>query len=329
MRRVVANACGLCLLALTSSLSGQGIYQHDWPGTTTIAVHPPGASQHGLSAAEAAAVGKNLTRLRDALAAQAVLRVPAGVAVTGDLRADGQQAGPARGPVQSQGTLWYYPALSKPRSGGSHVAYEATFSVIVYVNLSTGGLTRQEGTFYLEPERRGEVGGIPIYRLEHDAELLCLSRTGAPPWALVTREEFLLAATANWKKQADETPQAPMMRQFVERHEAALAAMSPEQRKMQARYLPPRTSPFEPYLAPIGSREGRALVKAGYTWADPAAPRSAIQLVMLKFDYSSELNPDRPAPTSTGSIADVRVWETLHKSDWKAVLAVIGGAPAR
>jgi hypothetical protein len=46
---------------------------------------------------------------------------------------------------QARGTLWFYPALAKPRAGGSRFGYEATVAVRVYVNDSTGGLEREDG----------------------------------------------------------------------------------------------------------------------------------------------------------------------------------------
>ena len=318
----------MCPLLLVAAVSGQGLYQPDLPGTATITVHRPTPSQQDLTATEAAAFGNNLEALRDLLLALPVFRSPKGMSIDGHWWADGTQSGAARGPAQGGGTLWFYPALVKPRAGGSRFRFEATVGVQVHINKPTSGLERYADEHFYEPTRKGEVNGLPIYRGELDCELLPISRTGAVPWVPVTREEFIQASLAGWRKRLESDPQDTMSKQFVEHQQAALAAMSADGRRAQAR-TQSQEDFYGPQLAPLGSSEGRPLVKAGSAWADPAAPRSAIQLVLMKFDYSADMDPSRPGPAFDGSICPLRVWEVLHQSDWTAVRAAIAGARGR
>jgi hypothetical protein len=77
-------------------------------------------------------------------------------------------------------------------------------------------------------------------------------------------------------------------------------------------------------MAPFGSTEGIALLKPNPEWFDPSLPRTAFQLVTVKFTYlCGSTDPDDPKPTEDGSIIGVRMWESLHKSDWKAIRAVL------
>jgi hypothetical protein len=64
-------------------------------------------------------------------------------------------------------------------------------------------------------------------------------------------------------------------------------------------------------------------VKANPQWNDPALPRTAFQLITLRFQYAGDLDPDRPGLTEFGDASPLRVWETLHKTDWKAVSAAL------
>lgn len=85
-----------------------------------------------------------------------------------------------------------------------------------------------------------------------------------------------------------------MIPQIVARHREVLADMSPQERAMQARYQMGH-DPFGPALAPVGSDLGIPLVKPGTDWIHPALPRSAVQLVVVEFQYSGEFHPDNPA----------------------------------
>ena len=137
-------------------------------------------------------------------------------------------------------------------------------------------------------------------------------------WVPVTREEYVKAWLAYWEKHAaGSPPQDTITPQIVRRHREVLAAMSPEERKMQARTH--TWDPFEPTLAPVDSEEGTPLVRANPAWFDASLPRSAFQLITLQFNYSGTLNHENPGPTEHGDIAPYRVWQALHASDWKEI----------
>ena len=63
---------------------------------------------------------------------------------------------------------------------------------------------------------------------------------------------------ASWQKELAKNPQVAMLKQMVKGHQAALAALSPEERKGQARSGVAKDL-FAPRLAPVGVRvaEGR------------------------------------------------------------------------
>lgn len=59
----------------------------------------------------------------------------------------------------------------------------------------------------------------------------------------------------------------------------------------------------------------------------PLAPRTSIQLLMVKFWYSGEIDADQSAPTESGLITGLRVWEALPHSKWTEVATVLASGP--
>lgn len=88
---------------------------------------------------------------------------------------------------------------------------------------------------------------------------------------------------------------------------------------MPARYL--AHDPMQPMLAPVGSSLGQPLVKANPEWYDPALPRTAFQLISLRFQYAGDL--DFEHPESTRNVDALRVWQMLLTSDWGAISAAL------
>jgi hypothetical protein len=222
------------------------------------------------------------------------------------------------------GFIQFYAYVLNPKTGLPYRFIVTTAEVNVWVNKPEASLelNLSEGVarFYVEPERAGEVGGFPVYRRYGGDDILILNGGSRPPWVPVTREEFVRASLRKWQKDAADSPPADTITpKVVANHEAALAAMSAEERRMPARYL--AYDPMVPMLAPVGSRQGQALVKANPEWYDPALPRTAFQLISLRFQYGGDPHFDRPE--STRNTDYLRVWQMLHTSDWGAISAAL------
>jgi len=206
------------------------------------------------------------------------------------------------------------------------------------------------GGFYYERKPAGQLHGVPVYRNKiNSCEYIVLSSTGKIPWIPLTREEYMTHCIGEIEKiVAEETKNGPQIdkdalallppedratleklaadnvalklaKQRLKRHQEVLAQMSPQERAAQARYGHLGDEDlFGPELALVG-QEGDGYIKANPEWFDPSRPRSDLQLMIVKFDYSS-MDPDHPAINArTGDACDLRLWETLHKLDWKAI----------
>lgn len=99
---------------------------------------------------------------------------------------------------------------------------------------------------------------------------------------------------------------------------AALAKMSPEERREQAIYQ--EHYDYSPPLAARGSKEAEPLVGPHPELFHPTLPRTAIQLVIAEFRSAWNLKDPRPGQSN---YIRVRHAETLETSDWKAISAVL------
>jgi hypothetical protein len=327
-------ACALLLvLPLLTDRSGQNVYLSDTRGTVDVAVLRGNTALHGLGAADAATFFRRLEQLRAALLAQPVFNPPTGVRIGGDFRLDIARQDIPRAPVPAVGRLRFYPSLVG-KNGQPGFIIATTDEMVVFVNHPTGDLEAGRvgsAKFLHEPKRAGEIDGFPIFRGELDCEYVLITRTGAVPWIPVTREELARESLEFWQGVERDSPQGGMPARAIARHQAVLAAMSVEERGMQARISQQSPDGLGPPLPPVGSQDGIPLVKPNPAWFDPALPRTAIQMLLVKFWYSGSLDPDHPGPEPGGSVGPLRVWEALHHSNWKAISAVLdaGTTPAR
>lgn len=323
MTRLVTCAL-LLLLPFQTDRSGGNVYLSDTPGTVDVTVLRGNTVLHGLGPADAATFFRYVEELRAVLLAQPVFNPPTGVRIGGDFRLDIARAEIPRAPVPAVGRLRFYPSLVNPKSGRPGFLIATTDEVVVFINRPAGDLESfrlGSAKFFDEPKRAGEINGFPIFRGELDCEYVLINRTGAVPWMPVTREELTRVSIGFWQGVERDSPQGGMPAQAVARHQAVLAAMSAEERGMQARYLP--NDALGPPLAPVHTQDGSPLVKANPAWFDPALPRTTIQMLLVKFWYSGNLDPDHPGPDSDRSVSPLRVWEALHHSNWKAISAVL------
>jgi len=321
MRYVIAL---LSLLLFQSVFAGEFDYLPDHPGTVKVDVSRENTSIHGLAVADAAVFNANFERLRDLLVAQPDFNPPKGVAILGYMRADDQVPKVKGVPVPAFGHLLSQPCYRNKKTGQPVWHKYTTDEIVVRVNnpyecLDPFDLEGAEVKIRYEPKRTGKINGFPIYRTENGDEFIMLSLSDKLPWVPYTREEFTNLMIRFWQKQADKTADDKLSPAIVKGHKEFLARMSPEERKMPARSYPGSQGVYEPGLATVGSDLGQPLVKINPQWFDPMLPRSAFQLITVLFHYSSNLDPDKPAPDEYGLVSALRLWQYLRTADWKAI----------
>jgi hypothetical protein len=310
--------------------SGANQYVVDHPGTASMIVENSNTPRFGLKPAEASAFHGNLARLRDLLLAQPAFHPPRGVEVKGYIRADHGAPVVGTAPVPGFGHVIYYPFVLSSKTRQPFRMIASPWQIEISFNapgsgLSTSNLRDPAGQLKLlyAPEPAGQLHGFPVYRDGDNNEFVVLSSTGKPAWIPVTREEYVRLGIRIIEKDLAAGGGADLTKQRLEHHRNALARMSPEERAAQAQYGDSGDY-LGPSLAPLGKKGiGRAYVKANPGWFDPSRPRSDLQLIVMRFNWRGDLNPDRPAIGEYGNAAPLRLWETLHTSDWKAVAAAL------
>jgi len=325
MRFIVAL---MSLLLFQSAIASELDYLPDYPGKVKVDVSRENTSLHNLSVADAAVFNASLERLRDLLIAQPDFNPPKGVAIDGYMRADDQALSVKGVPVPAFGHLLSKPCYRDKKTGQPVWHQYTSDEIVVKVNTPHGGLDPfniegAEVKICYEPKRTGKMNGFPVYRAENGDEFIMLSHSDKLPWVPYTREEFTNLMIRFWQKQADKTADDKVSPAIVKGHKDFLARMSPEERKMPARSYPGSQGVYEPGLAPVGSDLGHSLVKINPQWFDPSLPRSAFQLITVLFHYSSNLDPDKPAPDQFGLVSALRLWQYLRTADWKAISAAL------
>ena len=317
---------GLSIVIFTILLSSQNVsggefdFLHEHPGKMSATIT---GSHIQLKKTEAAAFKRNLEHLLSLLSRQPALKSPRGVEIKGYFRPNDYQPKTNKVPIPGFGYLRFHSYFRDTKTGKPVPFGFPTDEMFVSVNDPEKGLSActvpgaPTRVFY-EPNQVGELAGFPHYQLEGGTDVIVMSRSTVPPWIPLTREEYVKGWLANWQKQAAEAPAIDTITpQIVRSHQEALAVMTQEERRMQAREL--QWDPFQPTLAPVGSDEGQPLVRVNPAWFDPKLPRSAFQLITIMFSYSGTVKQDAPGPTEFGDIAPYRVWQALHTSDWAAI----------
>jgi hypothetical protein len=298
-------------------------YLHEHPGKTSATVT---GIHSALSKAESATFKRNLERLLSLLAKQPTLASPRGVEIKGYFRPNDYQPKTNKVPIPGFGLLRFHSYFRDKKTGKPVPFGFPTDEMSISVNDPEKGpevctVPGSPTRVFCAPTRVEELAGFPVYRF-NGMDVIVLSRSKVPVWIPLTREEYVKAWLANWQKQAADSPAIDTITpQIVSNHQAALDAMTPAERRMQARQL--EWDPFQPTLAPVGSNEGRALMKVNPVWFDPKLPRSAFQLLTVTFSYSGTVKEDAPGPTEFGDIAPFRVWQTLRESDWQTISGVL------
>jgi hypothetical protein len=318
----------LSLLMFQSAVASEFEYLPDQPGKANVIVARANTSMHNLPAVDAAAFNANLEHLRDLLIAQPEFNPPKGVAIDGYMRAN-DTAPKVKGiPVPAFGHLLSQPCFRDMKSGQPTWLKFTTDEIVVRVNYPQADLCdplNEEGSearICYEPKRTGEINGFPVFQTKDGDELIVLSNSGKLLWVPYTREEFTNQFIRFWQEQTDKTSADTLSPAILKGHREFLARMSPEERKMPARALSSGNI-YEPGLAPVGSDMGEPLVKINPQWFDPSMPRSAFQLIVVRFHYSGKLDSNKPAPDQYGLVSALRLWQYLHSADWKAIAAAL------
>lgn len=310
----------LLLLLAPLPAAGEFIFLSDHPGKLTATVT---GSHKALGKTDAALYKRNLERLRNHLAKQPVLTNPRGVDIIGYFRPNDEQPKTTKVPIPGFGFLRFHFLQRDRKTGKPFRICCTTDEIFISVNDPGKGFDQFSavqfpGRSFYEPRIVSELNGFPVYRLKNGNEVILLNRSSTPLWIPLTREEYVAGWLKYWQKEAAGAPAADTLTpQIVRNHQAALDAMPPLERKMQARHYP--GNPMEPTLAPVGSDEGEPLVMVNPAWFTPSLPRSAFQLIMLQFNYTGNLNHNAPGPTEHGNVAPYRVWQALHTSNWEEI----------
>lgn len=296
------------------------------PGGFTATATVSNVPATKLSTADATAFKKKLEQLRNLLAKQPIMQSPRGVEIIGYFRPIDEFPSARNLPAPGFGYLRFH-FYHRAKNGKPVRICCTTDQIHASINNPEQSFevygSRDFGTkaFY-EPNLVGQVAGFPLYQTEGGDQLLVFSRGSAPPWIPVTREEYVAAWLTFWQRQAKESPaEDTITPEVIRRHQQALAQMKPEERTMQARTH--TWDVFEPTLAPVGSSAGRPLVRVNPNWFDPGLPRSAVQLLVLRFSGTGLLDHAHPGPTKTGNVSVYRIWEALHTSNWKDVSTIL------
>lgn len=312
----ILSQTGLTSYAATTEFN----FLHEHPGGFTASV----SSQHYLKKSEATTYRRNLALLRDLLARQPVFQPPRGIEVKGYFRPNDTAPKNAKMPLTGFGYLTFYFYFQDHKTGRPVSICCSDNSIAISVNDPGNGLEPFNATWFpslvlYEPKQVGEMGGgFRVYRTRGGSEVILLNRSGMQPWQPLTREEFIKGEIARLQKEVSESPPVDTITpQILKNHQAALAAMPAEERKLQARYF--AWDPFQPMLAPAGSDQGDPLVRIRPDWYDSKLPRTAFQLITLNFGFGGSIDPDDPKPPKSDNIAPYRLWEALHTSDWRSV----------
>lgn len=330
----------LALFLVQPCLGGEFTFLTEHPGKVSVTVERAQTRALKLSAKDAAAFNANLERLRGLLLAQPVFNPPLGVKVYGFIRAQTSHYAVTKSPpATGHGDIYFHFAFLDEKTGKPNYVCCTTDEIQLYINQPGEGFDSvgldDRSRFYNEPKQTATLNGFPVYRTDkYSDEIIVLYRGVKPLWVPVTREEYVKMWLRMWEESAAKSVHDTVSPVIVERHKAALARMSAEERQMQVRRLvggddaDPEgcgsypQDPYEPQITPAGCLAGRPLVKFNPNLFDPSLPRSAFQLITFRFVYGP-LDPDHPGPTEYGDISPYRVWEALHRSDWEAIGAAL------
>jgi hypothetical protein len=111
-----------------------------------------------------------------------------------------------------------------------------------------------------------------------------------------------------------------VLQKRLEKLQAELNAMPPEQRALQAKVDPASTAAGEPpSLIPDGSSSGVAVVTPDFRYFNPKLPAEAIQLIVVQWKF--EHDPQKSGITET--LNNQKLLEIYRTMDWQKLRATI------
>lgn len=99
-----------------------------------------------------------------------------------------------------------------------------------------------------------------------------------------------------------------------------LGAMTPAERAAPAYYLD-NGNPLEPQLAPAGSDEGQPIVVINPDYFDKKLPRTAIQLMAIRYSGEWVSNPDWKSTCDGRHPSYLLMHQVVNKTDWGKIKA--------
>jgi hypothetical protein len=318
----------LTVIALQTATAGEFDWLPDQPGMTKFEVTTANTRMYGLTAVEAASFNAGLQKLRDLIVAQPGFTNPIGVTIDGYMRADDNPPKAKGVPVPAFGRCRSKPCFRQEKTGKPVWFDYTTDELAIKVNnpaeaLEAFDYREDNGRLCYEPERIGEIDGFPLFRTRNGDDVIVLSSNGKLPWVPYTREELVNLTIRAWQKQAAENEMDPISPKIVKGQQEYLAKMSPEERKMQAFFVEGAMGIYGPPLAPLGSDLGRPVIRIPAQWYDSSLPRSAIQSIVLRCEYSNSINHAKPGPTEEGSVSAYRLYQYLRSADLKAIAGAL------
>jgi hypothetical protein len=341
MRKAVGSFCVLSLL-FAASVHAQNRTFPDVQGTYTFKLEPDSLRPFGLDGAGREAAVATIERLNELFRATPVMTSPRGFdarvigrALVNSHTCPGERCQASAVASHLWMLLYYFVegVAGKPTTGD-----ELNVAANVFTNapgttvterhqLSYEGSTDPDGrTIYYEPRRTRTLGGFPMF----DDDVVVITRNGRALWLPVTREAFLRAAIRD--TQADivktgmpDSALAAGLRERVAHLRAELAALSPAACRTQAWHVAPESALESGLVAP-GTAEARPLVVVNPDLLDRSLPRTAVQIITLRLNWGTYLDPQARSVDTIGSDDHVsirRLWQLLNQADWTKLAAMV------
>lgn len=109
--------------------------------------------------------------------------------------------------------------------------------------------------------------------------------------------------------------------QRLARYREVLAGMSPEERAAPARHMQ-HEDPLEPELAQCNSPEGVPLIVVNPDFLDKSLPRTAIQLITIKYD-APWADPAWPSTCEGQDPSMLLKFEVVNRTDWGKIIKLL------
>jgi hypothetical protein len=316
MRRIVA---AMCWIALGGAASGAAPGLSNQPGTWQFRADYSRGYPFGATPAETRAVAAQVAALAEIVRQTAVFNPPLGFQARPYARYSPFNCELSRnctaGPLVSEldVVFCYFAGLS--RQGNPAWGGELKSHAVFYINdmphtipgdcFRSASPLRMPGRrkICLEPVESRRVAGFPVFS-QQGVETLVLTN-GRPAWVPMSAEEYLQAMIGDRLAGLDD----PLR--------AELAALTPEQRGLQAWHLPSHNAASG--LVPPGTSHARPVVTENPNYFDRSLPRTAIQLLSVDLVYYMLV----AEPAESDVLGNRRVWEFSNMADWKRIAAVV------